>query len=143
MNSFTCSDDIVVRYRALEGKITEELDALRNALTQSQGLEDNLDMLLQWLIQAEADAHKMDKGTLLVVQKEPLLDNMELQQVSNYLSIVFPTENVKEISLLFWVCLFCFCFVCLFAVLFVCVCFQARNFLQRYQSFWSNTRLAT
>ena len=75
-------NDIVVRYRALEGKITEELDELRNALTASQGLEDNLDMLLQWLLKAEADAHKMDKGTLLVVQKEPLLDNMELQQVS-------------------------------------------------------------
>ena len=76
------SDDIQERYHALEGHISAELDALRNALTQSQGLEDNLDMLLTWLLQAEADAHKMDKGTLLVVQKEPMLDNMELQKVS-------------------------------------------------------------
>ena len=74
-------DDIDQRYQALEGQIDDRLAALRRALSQSQGVQENLDMLLRWLDKAERDCYNMEKGTLISLQKEPLLENMESQQV--------------------------------------------------------------
>ncbi|XP_041483740.1 microtubule-actin cross-linking factor 1-like isoform X4 [Lytechinus variegatus] len=75
------ADDIDKRYRALEGNIDDRLAALRRALSQSQGVQENLDMLLRWLDKAERDCYNMEKGTLISLQKEPLLENMESQQI--------------------------------------------------------------
>ena len=76
------SDDITARYRALEGQIDGRVSDLRQALSQSQGVQENLDMLLRWLDQAERETFNLEKGTLISLQKEPLMENMEAQQVS-------------------------------------------------------------
>ena len=70
------------RYQSLQATIEDRLEVLRDAMTAALDLQDQLDMLLKWLDQAENDVHKMEKGTLLVVQKEPLIENSEAQQVS-------------------------------------------------------------
>lgn len=75
------TDDIVRRYQALQAQLEERLQTLRNALADSQDIRANLDMMLKWLDQAEKETHKLDKGTLVRVQKEPLRDVSELQQV--------------------------------------------------------------
>ncbi len=74
-------DEIVKRYQALQATLEDRLEVLRDAMTAALDLQDQLDMLLKWLDQAENDVHKMEKGTLLVVQKEPLIENSEAQQV--------------------------------------------------------------
>ncbi|XP_071485352.1 microtubule-actin cross-linking factor 1-like [Diadema antillarum] len=38
-------------------------------------------MLLRWLDKAERDCYNMEKGTLISLQKEPLLENVESQQI--------------------------------------------------------------
>lgn len=70
------------RYQALQATLEDRLEVLRDAMTAALDLQDQLDMLLKWLDQAENDVHKMEKGTLLVVQKEPLIENTEAQHVS-------------------------------------------------------------
>lgn len=66
----------------MQAKLEERLQTLRDALADSQDIRANLDMLLRWLDQAERETHKLDKGTLVRVQREPLRDVLEHQQVS-------------------------------------------------------------
>lgn len=81
-SNFLSIDDVVRRYQALQAQLEERLQVLRNALADSQDIRANLDMLLRWLDQAERETHKLDKGTLVRVQREPLRDVIEQQQVS-------------------------------------------------------------
>lgn len=92
--------DSTKRYEALLAKLRELLNALQAALASSQGLHEQLDMTLRWLDEAERNVHKMEKGTVIVAQKEPLQENMKEQMVglcrviqgtigSNSLKVVF------------------------------------------------------
>ena len=41
-----------------------------------------MDSLLRWLDEAERDVHKMEKGTVLVVKRDPLVENLQKEKVS-------------------------------------------------------------
>ena len=68
-------------YNDLDGQTKERSIQLQNALTQSQGIQDSLDSLLAWLDEAERNVHKMEKGTVLVVKRDPLVENLQQQKV--------------------------------------------------------------
>ena len=75
------TDDITSRYEALQHQITDRLNQLQGALAASSDVEDNIDVMLRWLDEAERKTHHMVKGTLITVQREPLLDNVQEQKV--------------------------------------------------------------
>ena len=77
------ADDIVSRYEALQAQIAERLAALQRALAQCMDVKEQLDILLRWLDEAERNTHKMEKGTLIAVKREPLLQNMQGQKVTD------------------------------------------------------------
>ena len=75
------SDDLSRRYNNLDTQIQQRNQQLQSALTKSQGVQDSLDSLLRWLDETERSVHRMEKGTILVVKKEPLVDNLREQKV--------------------------------------------------------------
>ena len=78
---FFFTDELQHRYNELDTQIKSRSQLLQNALTQSQDIQDSLDLLLRWLDEAERNVHKMEKGTVLVIKKEPLVENMQVQKV--------------------------------------------------------------
>lgn len=78
---FVIADTTVQRYDKLQGDIAKRLSDLQQALAQTASVQENLDMLLKWLDEAEKNVHKMEKGTLIAVQREPLVENMQEQRV--------------------------------------------------------------
>ena len=78
---FENSGDIVDRYQALETSVNDFLERLRLALANSQGVEENLDMLNRWLDEAERDQQKLEKGTVTPARREPILDQVESNKV--------------------------------------------------------------
>lgn len=79
--SFASAGESTKRYDALLAKLRDLLNDLQAALANSQGLQEQLDMTLRWLDEAERNVHKMEKGTIIVAQKEPLQENMKDQMV--------------------------------------------------------------
>ena len=75
------ADESNERYQALLAHIADLLTKLNTALATAQGLQGSLDALLRWLDQAERDVTKMDRGTIIIAKKEPLLKNIEEQMV--------------------------------------------------------------
>ena len=61
------------------------LTHLQSALAESQSLQDRLDLLLRWLDEAERNVHKMDKGSIIVAKKEPLLESIEEHMVRGFI----------------------------------------------------------
>ncbi|XP_033113685.1 microtubule-actin cross-linking factor 1-like [Anneissia japonica] len=75
------TDEIVKRYRALEVSSGTRYESLQTALSESQGLMANLDMLLKWLDEAEEHQHKLEKGTVVVLKTEAVMDQIDLNNI--------------------------------------------------------------
>ena len=76
------TEDVNHRYNSLHGQINDRLNNLQGALGRSRSVQDSLDGLLRWLDQAEKEAHIMDKGTVIKVEKEPLQECSQTCRVS-------------------------------------------------------------
>ena len=74
--------DVVDRYQELEAGVNAFLEKLRLALADSQGVEENLDMLNRWLDEAEREQQRLEKGTVTPARREPILDQVESNKVS-------------------------------------------------------------
>ena len=74
-------DNITSRYDALNGKISGRLNDLQAALAECTSVQESMDLLLRWLDEAERNVHQMEKGTLIAVRREPLLENLQEQKV--------------------------------------------------------------
>lgn len=79
--SFFDEDSIVSRYRALEAGVNDLLESLQQALAKSQGINENLDMLLTWLDTAEKEQHRLEKGTVIPTKREPVMEQAEQNKV--------------------------------------------------------------
>lgn len=73
--------NVVDRYNNLDALINQRNQQLQSALTQSQDVQDSLDTLLRWLDDTERTVHKMEKGTVLIVKRDPLVENLQEQKV--------------------------------------------------------------
>ncbi|PIK37946.1 putative nesprin-1, partial [Apostichopus japonicus] len=69
--------DVVQRYNGLEGDLADRLSILEKALADSRSIQDSLDALLRWLDEKEKAFLRMEKGTVIVVKKEPLVENLQ------------------------------------------------------------------
>ena len=76
------AEDIVDKYENLDGQLNNRSRLLQDALSQSQSMHDNLNDLMNWLDGTEKDVHKMDKGTVVVVKKAPMQEQMQQGDVS-------------------------------------------------------------
>ena len=65
------------RYNALEAGVNDWLEELQRALSQSQGVQENLDMLEKWLDEVENKDHILQQGTVISAKREPVLEQME------------------------------------------------------------------
>ena len=89
-------DTLTRRYNDLDGQINQRNQQLQNALTQSQGVQDSLDTMLRWLDDIERGVHRMEKGTILVVKRDPLVENIQEQKVTIFIKkkkIVYLKKN--------------------------------------------------
>lgn len=73
---------MVQRYNGLEGDLADRLSILEKALADSRSIQDSLDALLRWLDEKEKAFLRMEKGTVIVVKKEPLVENLQEYRVS-------------------------------------------------------------
>lgn len=69
------------RYKALEAGVNDLLEALKEALAKSQGVHENLDMLLKWLDTAEKEQYRLEKGTVIPTKREPVMEQSEQNKV--------------------------------------------------------------
>lgn len=81
MHLISISDDVVRRYHELEGELADRMRELRKALADSQSVQDSLDALLRWLEDKDKTLMRMMKGTVIVVKKEPLVENLQEYRV--------------------------------------------------------------
>ncbi|PIK37945.1 putative nesprin-1 [Apostichopus japonicus] len=72
---------IVDRYNNLDTLINQRNQQLQSALTQSQDIQDSLESLIRWLDDTERTVHKMEKGTVIVVKRDPLVENLQEQKL--------------------------------------------------------------
>ena len=72
---------MVRRYQELEGELADRMRQLRKALADSQSVQDSLDALLAWLEDKDKTLMRMMKGTVIVVKKEPLVENLQEYRV--------------------------------------------------------------
>ena len=77
-------DDTASRYDALNAKIGCRLNDLQGALAECTSVQENMDSILRWLDEAERNVHQMEKGTLIAVRREPLLENLQEQKVRKW-----------------------------------------------------------
>ncbi|XP_071965802.1 muscle-specific protein 300 kDa-like isoform X2 [Antedon mediterranea] len=70
-------DDMVRRYNALDADIKSYSSQLHEGLVQSQSFQETYHDLLQWLELIEAKVYKMEKGTLLILKRPPLIENLQ------------------------------------------------------------------
>ncbi|XP_033123620.1 microtubule-actin cross-linking factor 1-like [Anneissia japonica] len=71
------TDEMVRRYNALDANIKSRSSQLHEGLVQSQSFQESCDDLLQWLDLTEAKLYKMEKGTLLIIKRAPLIENLQ------------------------------------------------------------------
>lgn len=77
------------RYHELEGELADRMRELRKALADSQSVQDSLDALLRWLDDKDKTLMRMMKGTVIVVKKEPLVENLQEYRVRAVLLSIF------------------------------------------------------
>ncbi len=74
-------DDLAKRYNDLEAAIAERSQDLQGALADSRDVQDNIKDLLDWLDRVESQVRQVEKGTVLVVKRAPLVENLQEQKV--------------------------------------------------------------
>lgn len=62
---------------------------LQKALADCQSVQESLDGLLKWLEDKEKALLRMEKGTVIVVKKEPLVENLQEYRVSRGLGCFY------------------------------------------------------
>ena len=74
------ADDVTDKYNGLLGQITDRMNTLRDALSQSQDIQDNLDSLLRWLAKVEGEFSQLE-NTVVVAKREPMEECCNRQKV--------------------------------------------------------------
>ncbi len=69
--------EVVDRYAALEAGVNDWLEELQRALSQSQGVQENLDMLEKWLEEVENKDYILEQGTVIPARRDPILEQIE------------------------------------------------------------------
>ena len=73
--------ECVDRYAALEAGVNDWLEELQRALSQSQGVQENLDMLEKWLDEVENRDHILRQGTVIPAKRDPVLEQIEQTKI--------------------------------------------------------------
>ena len=79
---FSIIAEVQRKYDELEGDIADRMMRLQKALTDCQSIQESLDGLLKWLEDKEKALLRMEKGMVIVVKKEPLVENLQEYRVS-------------------------------------------------------------
>ena len=74
-------DDLTRRYNDLESAIAGRSQDLQAALADSRNVQDNIKDLMEWLDRVEGQVRQVEKGTVLVVKRAPLVENLQEQKV--------------------------------------------------------------